>query len=258
MRWVIGICLLFSCHAKHITGQAPASAGPDFYLFVLAGQSNMAGRGIPDSLSKVTDPRILVLSKNNEWIPATDPLHYDKPEAGVGPGISFAQEMLKGYGDRPVKIGLIPAAVGGTSIDKWVPGAYDSITQTHPYDDAIRRTKTAMLTGVLKGILWHQGSSDAAPAKQIGYLQKQVTVINRFRDDLGVPQLPFVAGELGYYNANKLAFNQMLQQLPSQIAHVKVVSAEGLTPNADSIHFNTFSARILGLRYAKAMQSLLP
>jgi len=255
--WMSSGCWLFSCQSKHITGRATASADPGFYLFLLAGQSNMAGRGIPDSLSKVIDPRILMLSKDNEWVAATDPLHFDKPEAGVGPGISFAQELLKGYGDKNIRIGLIPAAVGGTSIDKWMSGAYDTITRTHPYDDAISRTLTALQKGILKGILWHQGSSDASPQKRSGYMEKQVTVISRFRHDLGMPQLPFIAGELGYYNGNKKAFNEMLQQLLRQVSNVKVVSAEGLTPNADSIHFNTASARILGKRYAEAMKSFL-
>jgi hypothetical protein len=225
----------------------------DFYLFLLAGQSNMAGRGIPDSTSMVTDNRILMLDKNDRWIPAKDPLHFDKPEAGVGPGISFAKELLRQMPGKRITIGLIPAAVGGTSIDKWAPGACDSITATHPYDEAVRRTKYAMQKGVLKGILWHQGSADASLPKRVHYVDKLAILISRFRDEFDAPQLPFVAGELGNQTDNKKAFNVLLYQLLSKLEYVKIVSAEGLTTNPDNIHFDTPSARVLGKRYAIAI-----
>lgn len=32
----------------------------------------MAGRALPDDSSKLTDSRILMLDKSNEWVPATD------------------------------------------------------------------------------------------------------------------------------------------------------------------------------------------
>src|ERR1700712_5422989 len=131
---------------------------PNFHLYLLAGQSNMAGRGPVDAESKQVNPQILMLDKNNKWVPATDPVHFDKPDVvGVGPAISFAKEML---GDnKKIKMGLIPCAVGGSPIRVWSP---DSIylKPFRPYDDAIARTKIAMQQGVLNGIVWHQGESD--------------------------------------------------------------------------------------------------
>jgi hypothetical protein len=55
----------------------------------------------------------------------------------------------------------VPCAVGGTSIRLWQPGAYDTKTDTRPYDDMLYRVTQAMLHGTLKGILWHQGESDS-------------------------------------------------------------------------------------------------
>lgn len=91
---------------------------PNFHLYLLVGQSNMAGRGKIDSLSTPNNPRILMLSDDNKWIIAKDPLHFDKPKVvGVGPGLAFAQKMLSFQKNDNVKIGLIPCAVGGTTID---------------------------------------------------------------------------------------------------------------------------------------------
>ena len=88
-------------------------------VFLLMGQSNMAGRGKVDA-SQQPDPHIFSLGKDMNWEPAKDPLHFDKKEAGVGPGLSFAREVVKS--DPTVTVGLVPAAVGGTSLDEWAPG----------------------------------------------------------------------------------------------------------------------------------------
>jgi hypothetical protein len=232
---------------------AAASADPNFHLYMLAGQSNMAGRGIVDSLSHPADPRILMLDKDGQWISAADPLHFDKKEAGVGPGLAFAQQMLKGNPDKNIRIGLMPCAVGGTSITKWQPGAVDEKTKTHPYDDAIARVKTAMKSGKLKGILWHQGESNV---KDADYNERLTELIGRFRTAFKIPDLPVVVGELGYFNEERIAFNKRLQSLAFVLKHARLASAKGLSRTKDNIHFETSSARELGVRFADAMKAL--
>jgi hypothetical protein len=101
-------------------------------LCLLIGQSNMAGRGTVEPEDLKVHPPVLTLNKDNEWVPAVDPIHFDKKQAGVGPGRSFGIAMAER--DPTVRIGLIPCAVGGTSIRKWRPGAEDLKTHTHPYD----------------------------------------------------------------------------------------------------------------------------
>jgi len=58
----------------------------NFHLFLLAGQSNMAGRGIISAEDEKIHPRVFMLSKDGKWKPAVDPIHYDKTVAGVGLG----------------------------------------------------------------------------------------------------------------------------------------------------------------------------
>ncbi len=187
---------------------------PAFHIYLLIGQSNMAGRGVVDSISKVQRPRILMLDRNGQFVPATDPLHFDKKEAGVGPGLSFAESMLPANG--PIRIGLVPAAVGGTSITLWVPGAYDSITKTHPYDDAMARIKEGLKHGVLKGILWHQGESNSGSfSANPTYMSQLEGLIKRIRTELHAANVPVVAGELGYYRPAFTNFNAMLKQVPT-------------------------------------------
>ena len=225
----------------------------NFHVYLLVGQSNMAGRGVPDAESKMINPRILMLDSQNHWLPATDPVHFDKTEViGVGPAIAFAKSMMEK--NSKIKIGLIPCAWGGSPIKVWEPGAV-YLSKAHPYDDAIARTKIAMQKGVLKGIIWHQGESDNDSLKALVYIQKLGTLINRFRTDLNQPGLPFVAGELGYFiKANHI--NKVIHQLPQQVHNTTVVSAKDLLHKGDQLHFDTWSARELGKRYAAAMQQL--
>jgi hypothetical protein len=232
-----------------------AQQGPDnsLDLYLLAGQSNMAGRATPDDSSKTIDPKIFMLDKDGNWVPATDPVHFDKPSVvGVGPAIAFAKAMVAATGHS---IGLIPTAVGGSPIRVWEPDS-TYLNGLHPYDDALRRTRLALKKGHLKGILWHQGESDNNTRSAAVYMEKLKTLIQRFRTDLKSPNIPFVAGEIGYFT-KETPINKVIDQLPAAVPHTAVVSAEGLTDKGDVTHFDTRSARELGRRYAAAMQKLL-
>ena len=139
----------------------------NIHLFLLAGQSNMAGRGIIEESDKLPHPRVLALDKDGKWRLAVAPIHFDKTVTGVGLATSFAEAIAKRYPN--VTIGLVPAACGGSAISTWEPGGYHSQTKSHPWDDAIARARVAMKNGALKGILWHQGESDGKPGLAKAY-----------------------------------------------------------------------------------------
>lgn len=225
-------------------------------LYLLAGQSNMAGRGTVEAGDSIPVPGIWMLDKAGDWVPARDPLHFDKPKlAGVGPGFAFAKGMMAS--EKPKMIGLVPCAVGGTRIEAWVPGGYDSATRTHPYDDALVRIKQAMASGTFKGIIWHQGESDANEKLIPGYEAKLRALIIRFREALGNAQLPFVLGELGIFNeeqkATKGKINAIIRKVAASTAFCGLAESNGLNHRGDFTHFDAASARELGKRYAEAM-----
>jgi hypothetical protein len=226
-----------------------------FELYILAGQSNMSGRGyITDEFKNEGDSRVFMLDKDNKWVLAKHPLHFDQPLiAGVGPGLAFGIAMAKATSDPKIRIGLIPCAVGGTPIEHWLPGAYDAATNTHPYDDAVLRIKTAMQYGVIKGIIWHQGEADKTPEKARLYLARLKELIERFRTLVNDPKLPFIAGELGRFRPEFSGINYELTKLPAMVPNTAVATTEGLTHRGDTVHFDSPSADELGMRYAKKM-----
>ncbi len=225
---------------------------PSFELYILAGQSNMAGRGyITDEFKNEGNDKLYMLTKDNKWVLAKNPIHFDKPIAGVGPGMAFGIAMAK---ENPkVKIGLIPTAVGGSPIEHWLPGAYDAATKTHPYDDAVVRIKFAMQYGVIKGIIWHQGEANSKPEQAKLYLAQLKELIERFRKLVNNPNLPFIAGELGRYRPEFSSINNELVKLPGMVPYTGVATTEGLVHRGDTLHFDSPSADELGRRYARKM-----
>ena len=254
---IIALCFVASL-ARAQTPPLPSKE--NFHLFLLVGQSNMAGRGVVTPADKLPHPRVLMLNQASEWVPAIDPLHFDKPAAGVGLGRSFASAIADA--NPGVTIGLIPCAVGGSPIDAWKPGVFYQPTQSHPWDDAMRRANVALKSGTLKGILWHQGESDATRELAPAYAAKIHDLIARFRAELHRPAVPFVAGQLGRFaespwNEFKTQVDQAHRDLPRKVPRTAFVSTEGLKDKGDKVHFDSDSYRELGRRYAEAYLKLV-
>ena len=230
-----------------------------FHIFLLAGQSNMSGRGEVGPEDKEPIPHVLALGKDGAWHPAVDPIHWDKPIAGVGLARSFAVAYLM---DHPgVTIGFVPSACGGSPIAAWKPGAYFDQTHSHPYDDAIERTRIALASGTLKGILWHQGESDCHPGLSEIYAGALTELIARFRRRLGAADLPFVVGELGHFGdtpwgEDTKRVDAAMHAVVAATPHAAFVSSEGLTSKPDHIHFNSASQHEFGKRYYAAFRAL--
>lgn len=258
--------MLLSLAASWCLGGEPQADAPNlptkekFHLFLLAGQSNMAGRGRVAEEDKIPHPRVLTLNKANEWVPAKDPIHFDKPVAGVGLGRTFGKTLADR--DPSITIGLVPCAAGGSPISSWEPGGYHGQTKSHPYDDALKRTKIAMKKGTLKAVLWHQGESDSQPEKAKVYEEKLHALIKRLRAEFESPDLPFIAGQLGRFpdrpwdDARELV-NSVHESLPKKVRNTAFVPSTGFAHKGDKVHFDAKSMREFGKRYAKAYLELV-
>jgi acetyl esterase/lipase len=255
MDRMITLLLSVFCVTSALAAPAPREK---FHLYLLAGQSNMSGRGVVEEQDRTPHPRVFSLNAKNEWVPATEPLHFDKKIAGVGPGLAFGKAMAEAEPD--VVIGLIPCAVGGSPLSSWQPNAVDKATKTTPYDTAIERAKAAMKDGTLKGILWHQGESDCNEKSAPLYGNLLEKTLGRMRDDLGAPDACIVVGQLGAHIEAKSPWakvvNQALENFPKRLAHCGFASSEGLKDKGDHTHFDSASQREFGKRFAAVMLKL--
>ncbi len=240
----------------HAQDGLPADLGKsDFHLYLLAGQSNMAGRGTVATEDKTPHPRVFVLNRLNRWVPAVDPLHFDKSWAGIGPGLTFGKVMAEA--DPNVAIGLIPCAVGGSPISVWKPHAYYQPVKVYPYDDMLVRYRIAIRRGQLKGVLWHQGEGDSNPTDGPLYAARLTELIQRLRTEFDVPNLLLVAGTFVDAYVARVPESRLVIKAIQDVAtaddNVLWVTGAGLPCRDDRVHFNAAGARALGRRYAEAV-----
>lgn len=243
------------------------------FLFLLAGQSNMAGRGEVAAEDRETDPRIVTFTADRQWRPARDPLHWDKLStpnpSGVGPALSFARALLPHLPEGAV-IGLIPTAQGNTTLTQWgkaYAGQSTFYGGQYLYPHAVGRALDAAQSGTLAGILWNHGEADAASAELDGglaYREKLHQLIADLRADLGMPFLPFVGATLGPWREDATAVNNVYLNLPGAVPLTATVNT--LDPEVapllfnnpdDTPHYLPASYRLLGQLYAEAMLPLL-
>ena len=217
----------------------------NLHLYLLIGQSNMAGRAsIPDG-ARGDIENCFLLNDQGEWTPAANPLNQyssvrkDLGMQKLGPGYSFAQTIL--HQNEDITLGLVVNALGGSNIESWKKGG-------RLYTETVARMKVAQQTGTLKGILWHQGESNYTDTD---YLSKLVQLIADLRSDLGDASLPVVVGQI---NGIPL-INEQLVSLPDQVPNTACVSSEGLTAK-DRWHFDAQSQLKLGERFAEAMMEM--
>ena len=250
------IIMLAAC--THKPSPAPALKTKDTLLvYIMAGQSNMAGRGLMEPRDTVTDPRILTIDSLGDLVIAREPLHFYHPAfAGLDCGLSFASELLP-YIPAGSKICLVPCAIGNTSLQQWL---YDSSHGVKLYSNMITRARIAMAHGVLKGVLWHQGESNAEDSLETsGYATDLEAFIRQVRKDVQDEQLPFFTATLADFCIRpfKDSINAAIRITASTMTRVFVVSTAGLSCKPDYIHFDAAGQRELGKRFAAEARVLL-
>lgn len=224
-----------------------------FDIYLLIGQSNMAGRAEIEPVDRDTLVGVWLFTglTPDNWEAAANPLNKystvrkDLGMQKLGPGYTFAKTISKAFPDR--SIGLVVNARGGTSIKEWAPGQ-------KLYVEAIARARQAMQYGDIKGIVWHQGESDVE--RSTLYLEELTTLIGALRKDLGNMKLPFVAGELSEDVPQRKVINEILQKLPSKVKYTRVASSQGTT-TIDKTHFNSSSQRKMGERMGQCMIEMI-
>jgi hypothetical protein len=255
----------------------PRLAGPwalpgdprEFPVFLLLGQSNMAGHGCvrPGDPWQAGDlapaPGVLVFGGQGtvtsprprgwlRWRPAAHPLHLNQGSAGFGLGLPFARQLLEDT--HATRVGLVPAAWGGAGIDVLGRG-------TPLYENAVRRARIAARDGTLAGVLWHQGETDAGgdPLAR-SHAAKLARLIGHLREDLEAPGLPVVIGDLGHFGDERRKLEAIqrralvragLRQVADDDPHAAFVESEGLA-GSDAVHFDRASLIEFGKRYADA------
>lgn len=248
------LVLLFCCIKVAFADCPIAEKNPKLGIFLLLGQSNMAGRGREPVSPAKFDELVRVYRGADLWEALHEPIKHlgdNQEKAGTGLGGAFAREVVF---KNHAAVGLVPLAVGGSELARWEAGG-------DLYVAALQHAKNAKKCGEIKAILWHQGESDAGSLNSAkSYARRFSAMINAFRRELGQETLPVLVGTLGgfidQYKGGGLCcwreVNSQIVSLPKVDSSLYVIDSTGLVDRGDGIHFNTASQQELGLRYAKA------
>jgi sialate O-acetylesterase len=225
-------------------------------LWILAGQSNMVGRAELKDVEQ-PDERIHVLKpKSGDWDLAKEPVHERRERndmvIGAGLGLPFAKEMVR---RTRVPIGLIPTAVGGTSLWQWDP-ALKTKGRESLYGNMLLQFEEA--GGRVRGMLWYQGEADTRSDRVAQYMERFRNFVAAVRSDLRSPDLPIYTTQLSRYvitptdrtDGTWSAMREVQRQAARRIQGVHVVSGIDLGL-VDLIHVDTEGLKTLGMRFAK-------
>lgn len=244
-----------------LSGLIAKAEDRDFYdVYLMIGQSNMAGRGEfehCDTTEAVSG--VYLLDSDGSPVEAIAPfnrystIRKDLSLQGYSPANKFSELMHKRTGRE---ILIVSNARGGSSIDHWLPG------DKHAFlDEAVRRTRQAMMYGKLKGIVWHQGETNIEKGIS-GYVEKFTEMIGALRDSLGQGDVPVVIGQVGQWGwapkEDIRAFNDsVVPKISQEVANCKYVFSNGLArryPDKEKDpHFGRKAQMELGRRYADIM-----
>jgi hypothetical protein len=234
--------------------------GPPTDLYLLIGQSNMAGRAPIEDTDTPAPEGVFLFDSDGGWEPAVnEPYGLNRCSTvrkelaiqQLNPGRTFGARLaeLTGRG-----IGLVVNARGGTTIAQWRPIDHDGDIPL--YDEAMARAASALEVtpgARLAGVIWHQGEGDNNADAENYYLPTLADIVTGLRTELAAEDAVFVAGEVGTWQGRGAYINPLIRQVPDVIERSGWVSSDGLTsvdaPNNDP-HFDAVSQRVLGRRYA--------
>ena len=244
---------------------------PNFWIFLCFGQSNMAGMAPIEEQDLTVSERFLSLATTDgsdgrvlgTWRKAVPPLC--RADAHLSLADYFGRALLEVVPEN-VRIGIVSVAVEGCPItfydkDKnapliakeerdWMNGILNQYGRD-PYKRLLDMAKIAAKDGVIKGILLHQGETDA-------YDDEWRKTVRKIYCDLqqalqfDSTAVPLLVGEVvrAEYNGVCAHANPTINDIANHYPNTYVVSSEGCPPGDDNVHFSSEGTRILGRHYA--------
>ncbi|QEK50423.1 sialate O-acetylesterase [Pedobacter aquae] len=250
----------------------------NFHIYLCFGQSNMEGHAKFEAQDTVNvNERFKVMETINcpnlnrtigNWYTAKPPL--TRCHTGLSPADYFGRTLVANL-PKNVKVGIINVSVGGCKIELFNKDNFESYVSTspnwlqnmvkeydgNPYQKLVDMAKIAQKSGVIKGILMHQGESNTGDTL---WTKKVKLVYNNLLKDLKLEEstTPLLAGELvsAEQGGACASMNPIINTLPQTIKNAHIISSKDCEAVSDHLHFSAAGYRKLGARYAEKMLSL--
>jgi len=226
-----------------------------------------------------------------EWYPAVPPLC--RSGTGLSPSDFLGRTIAAAVTDRNITVGVIVVAVDGCAInlfskdkdefkayirmqEDWMrgqAGAYvdpgaggvipttDFTTEDYPYKRLVDMAQRARETGVIKGIIMHQGESGISGGIYNTAVRK---IYNDLCKDLKIAPgaIPFLAGQaVGNSNGNIGSIPNAFSDIPNTAFVIPSDGCLGWDPGSadinQQIHYSFAGYEELGRRYGRKILELV-
>ena len=270
-----GISLLLAAGAW--AGSRAANGAP-VKVFLLAGQSNLAGRApgeelAPDAMASAVmldyvcsfgaataEPGPPEPHRSGGWGPLQPaPKHASTPGTHFGPEIGFGRTLAARWPER--RIAIIKHGRGATNLaEDWNP---EATTGRQYYREFVAQARTVFerlrAEGTpfeLAAFVWCQGNADSTRREWAeAYDANLRNLLARVRKDFDAPTLPVLVVLIGEGRNPRTAFAPAVRAAQRQVTagdpHTVLVVADDLTL-LDQAHYDAPSQLELGRRLAAA------
>ena len=266
--------------ASGLAAQPGPPAGGAVKVFILAGQSNLAGRAPESGLTagylagaasvrldyvcsfgaKSTGAGAPDPHRSEGWVPLRpSPKHTSTPERHFGPEMGFGRTLAARWPDR--RIAIIKHGRGATNLaEDWNP---DATAGRQHYREFIAQVRAALeslgkegLTVELGAFVWCQGEADSTRREWAeAYGENLAALFTRVRADLlspGLPALVVLTGD-GRQDAS-MTFAGIVRDsqraVTSRDPRAALVAGDDF-PLLDHVHYDAPSQLKLGERLAE-------
>lgn len=249
-----------------------AEVDPKFQIYLCFGQSNMSGDAPAEAMDMEVDSRFLMLEATNgtptrakgQWDVATPPIIAQGKYIQVGIADYFGRTMVQAL-PEDYRVGVVNVSVNGADIRAFMSEQVETFNPYHseyftrydndPYKRLVDMARIAQQSGVVKGILLHQGEANCGDEQWPEYVK---IVYDRLISDLNLNanEVPLLVGEVvdSLQGGQCYQHNKVIAKVPSVIPTAHVISSADCP---GILHFFREGYRIFGKRYALKMLELL-
>ena len=240
-------------------------------VFLLGGQSNMAGRGQANELTtpyNVAQTSVKLWSNRtgNAWVDLQGGFGAESPD--FGPEVSFGYAVKRLF--PADEIYLIKYGIPATNLAfNWKPSGTGTVSTAEGYyynvfqdttNAAINNLIAAGKSPSIAGMLWMQGESDALNTSMANAYEANLrNLIGAVRSDFATPTMPFIVGRIttlwgtAANNAKVRTAEDAVGADPT-LVNVSTVSTDSLSlwvsPHAYPNHYDTQGQIELGTLFA--------
>lgn len=253
MRIVSGIYIVSMYLALMVTS-APAATK----VFVLAGQSNMAGVGgydghLPAPYDKPQSNVKVWSNSNKGWVDLQG--GFGHRSDWFGPEVSFGYKLKHDIFPQD-EIFLVKYALTSTNlaVDWKSDGTgpcYNTLKSC--VAAAVKNLTEAGRTPTVSGMIWMQGEGDTGDAYASAYAANLTRFIGRAREDFAAPNMLFVVGRINAHTWGTVSGRALVraaqETVPRRVGNASWIDTDDLQCAYDG-HYGTQGQIKLGNRFA--------